>query len=356
MNNSTNVTLEQSRQRDKQHIFAEVIPIAILIVLTNGVVFLLFYKTKSLRTPANYLLLSLAISDLMTGLINIPLFIAQTINSGDYRILGASMLLHNVASFSIAYHITVITAEKYLAVVNPFGRNMMSKTTVFKTVSMVWLWSALLGTLPSFWFEKWWLSRESRSLYLYVGYNIFCLVLVFLVPFMFILYAYCVMFRAVSRSLQRRDARTTKKSTNEKKCLIILLTMAVTFAICWLPWFTMFLIYSFKNVGWINTTSHPAMKHVAQTFTIVRYLSSAIDPLLYTFFKQDFWNAFRVLFLNERQPRKPSVTQSMRKLVTQRSPAGSDENDLTIDGNLTENLVTEEMAEQNQGTDEKNIT
>ena len=350
MSNSTNTTLGQLQQRNKQHIFAEVIPIASLIVLTNGVVFLLFYKTKSLRTPANYLLLSLAISDLMTGLINIPLFIAQTLNSGDYRIMCASVLLHNVASFSIAYHITVITAEKYLAVVNPFGRNMMSEKTVSKTVSMVWLWSALLGTLPSFWFEKWLLFREPSTLYLYVGYNIFCLVFVFLVPFMFMLYAYCVMFRAIWKSLQRRDSRTSKKSTNEKKCLIILLTMAVTFAICWLPLFTMFLIYSFSNVGWINTASHPAMKHAAQTFTIVRYLSSAIDPLLYTFFKQDFWNAFRVLFLNERQARTPSVTLSMRKLVTQRSPAGSDQNDPTVDGSLIENLATEEMVELHQGT------
>ena len=69
INSSTNLTDESSGY------YAQLIPIAVLIAFVNGVVFVLYAKDKHLRTPANYLLFSLAVCDFMTGLINIPLFI-----------------------------------------------------------------------------------------------------------------------------------------------------------------------------------------------------------------------------------------------------------------------------------------
>ena len=317
MSSSNETTMSNSNDGGKYKIIPQVVPMAVLILLTNGVVFLLFFKTKSLRTPANYLLLSLAISDIMTGLINIPIFTGQLFVTEAPQLQCALLVLHNVIAFAIAYHITAIAAEKYLAVVNPFGRNMMTKKTVAKIVFVVWFWSVLLGALPSFWFYKW-QKGESLAKYLYAGYNIFCLVVVFLVPFTFILYAYCIMFRVVSsKRMQRRDTRTFKKSNNEKKCLIILLTMAIAFAACWLPWFTISIIYSLYNIRWI-TKLYPAMRSISQTFVIVRYLSSAINPLLYTFFKQDFWSAFRVVLL-KKHPRRSSTTQSIMRVVKQTS-------------------------------------
>lgn len=60
-------------------VISEVLPIAIVIVLTNSLVFYLFAKRKSLRTPTNCLLLSLSLCDFMTGFIAIPLFIIMGI-------------------------------------------------------------------------------------------------------------------------------------------------------------------------------------------------------------------------------------------------------------------------------------
>jgi len=62
----------------------------------------------------------------------------------------------------------------------------------------------------------------------------------------------------------------------------------------------------------------------------VRYVSSAINPLLYTFFKQDFWNAFRVVVL-KKPPRRPSL--SMR-LVTQRTRGSEQIDKLLLEENI----------------------
>lgn len=322
---------EPSGQHQADEILTQLVPIAVLIVITNGLVFLLFGKLRSLRTPANYLLLSLAMSDVMTGLINIPLFCVlstlddQTLDKMN-SVYCASEVFHNVISCSVAYHITAITAEKYLAVVNPFGRFLMTKKTVVKILSTVWLWSAFLGAIPASWWSSWW-NGEHRALYVQTGNNIFSLVVVFVIPYMFILYAYFIMFKAVScknrfkKSLDRKDSPAFKRASNEKKCLIILLTMAIAFAICWIPWFTLRLIFSLAYIGWIDGEDLAYMEHVSHAFIIIRYLSSAINPLLYTFFKQDFWNAFKVVVL-KKKPRRPSVTLSMRQTVRLR---GSDQ-------------------------------
>ncbi|XP_022783354.1 5-hydroxytryptamine receptor 2A-like [Stylophora pistillata] len=288
MNNSSNISLQQPTvfHQPKSNLIPQLVPIAVLIIIANGVVFYLFGKMKSLRTPANYFLLSLAISDIMTGLINIPLFLVLIymlqLSPSFYC---TSEIFHNVISFSIAYHITAITMDKYFAVVNPFGHFLMTNKTARKTLSSVWLFSAFLGSLPAIWWDSW-LELDSSALYLQAGHIIFCLSFVFFVPYTFILYAYGVMFKAVSlkrsskESSGQKDSRAFKKANNERKCLIILLLMATAFAVCWIPWFTLRVMYALYITGWVDIKDHVSLSKASQTFVIVRYISSAINPLL----------------------------------------------------------------------------
>ena len=328
MNNSSNISLQHltAFHQPKYNLASQLVPIAVSIIVANGVVFYLFGKMRSLRTPANYFLLSLSISDIMTGLINIPLLLVlEHLSSSSLSftvIYCTSEVFHNVVSISIAYHITAITMDKYLAVVNPFGRFLMTKKTVRKALSSVWLCSAFLGSVPATWWDSW-LAEDSFALYLQAGHIIFCLCVVFFVPYMFILYAYGVMFKAVSmkrsskESSGQKDSRAFKKANNERKCLIILLAMATAFAICWIPWFTLRLIYAVSTTGWIDIKDQASFTEASQMFVIIRYISSAVNPLLYTFFKQDFWSAFKIVTL-KRNSRIPSMTPSIRLTITQR--------------------------------------
>ena len=328
MNNSSNISLQHltAFHQPNYKLASQLVPIAVSIIIANGVVFYLFGKMRSLRTPANYFLLSLSISDIMTGLINIPLLLVlEHLSSSSLSftvIYCTSEVFHNVVSISIAYHITAITMDKYLAVVNPFGRFLMTRKTVRKALSSVWLCSAFLGSVPATWWDSW-LAEDSFALYLQAGHIIFCLCVVFFVPYMFILYAYGVMFKAVSmkrsskESSGQKDSRAFKKANNERKCLIILLAMATAFAICWIPWFTLRLIYAVSTTGWIDIKDQASFTEASQMFVIIRYISSAVNPLLYTFFKQDFWSAFKIVTL-KRNSRIPSMTPSIRLTITQR--------------------------------------
>ena len=75
MNNSTATDQSSPMPNFGMTALMRLLPIAIAIILSNGLVFALFCKKKSLRTSSNYLLLGLAICDFITGAVNIPYFV-----------------------------------------------------------------------------------------------------------------------------------------------------------------------------------------------------------------------------------------------------------------------------------------
>ena len=55
--------------------------LSLLATLENAVVVIIIYKNKILRTPSNRILLSLAVSNLLTGIILAPLYVAQLLSN-----------------------------------------------------------------------------------------------------------------------------------------------------------------------------------------------------------------------------------------------------------------------------------
>ena len=106
-------------------------------------------------------------------------------------------------------------------------------------------------------------------------------------------YAYMVMFKAVSGrkrpSQHGHKQRLQKKNKTDRKCIFVFALMAAIYLCCWLPYFTLMLIINIK----IYTKSNDlvAIEKAAYAFAVIRYITSATNPLLYTFFKRDFWIA-----------------------------------------------------------------
>ena len=275
------------------------LPIAIAIIVSNGLVFYLFYKRKSLRNSSNYLLLGLAVCDFLTGAVSIPYFIIFSFNvvpptSFLFRQFAFWMFaLHTFMAVSAAYHILVITGEKYLAILQPLRHHIVTKKAVFKVLAGIWFISALIAVLPL----TWWNSQSNLGL---IIYSSFCLVFVFLVPYVFMLYAFTVMFKAVSGrkrpSQHRHRQRLQKKNRTDRKCILVFALMAAIYLTCWLPHFTLMLFIHIKLYcrSYDFITDSVFLKTV-DVFSTMRFIASASNPLLYTFFKRDIWRALRGL-------------------------------------------------------------
>ena len=321
-NNSSTIPTDPG---SNQSVTAQLLPIAVLIVLINGLVFLLFAKEKRLRTPTNYLLFSLAVCDFMTGLINVPLTIVVLnglVAPPRGILLGFFLvILHNLVVVLVVYHIFAITAERYFSIVHPFRhRWQMTAKSSLKIIGAIWLAAVIIAFLPVTWFTRFLNSPQSGILtvtkQIQTGHIIFKIVFVFLVPYVFIFYSQIVMFKRIRQKTskfggERRTHSTVyRKAQDSKRCLIIFGFMAFVYAICWLPWFVISLFYSF----WfpLGENANKILLEFSHAFLILRYHTSIVNPVLYTFLKRDFLRAFKSIILRRKIRRNSSQAASTK--------------------------------------------
>ena len=284
---------------------AELIPVALLITIANGLVLVLFARRKQLRTAPNYVLFSLAICDFMSGVMNIPLFIivafTPVITSLELQFYLSILVsvLNNLTAISTCYHILVATTEKYMSIIWPVTHRLISRKTVATVLGVVWALSILVAFLPFAWVN---MEDSETQAKLQLGHVIFCLVAVFLLPYSFMIYAFVVIFKWIStqgktRSQSLSKQHLSRQASLEKRCLILFASMATVYLVCWLPWYILMLL--FKVYDKRNRLQIPA--HV---FVLFRYATSIINPALYTFFRRDFRTALKSL-LRKRRPHSP---------------------------------------------------
>lgn len=276
------------------------LPMAFLIIVVNSFVLFLFATRKKLRTPSNYLLFSLALSDLVSGIIGIPLFLAYEKTWTIDYITGYTTI-SKLNTASTAYHILVITGEKYLAIVNPLKHHSSNPNKVFRWLGLVWIASSFNALITLAWTNS--RHKDVGNL----AHDVFSFVTVFLLPYLFIVYFQVVMIKAIVK--RSNNNILIKKKTvrqrgsvaiaNEKKCIIIFAIMASLFLICWMPWFILMFLLSAKHAvpTWrekLHISKIP--EEVLKMFVVIRYCTCIINPLLYTFFKRDFMDATTTVF------------------------------------------------------------
>lgn len=277
---------------------AQLVPIASLIVVANGLVLVLFAKRRRLRTPANYVLFSLAICDFMNGVLNIPLLIivafTPAVKSSELSLsLGFLVsVLHNLTAICTCYHILFATTEKYLSIIRPLRHRSIRRKTVVTVLGIVWALSVVVAFFPLIA----WVNMKDKDINakLRLGHAIFCLFAVFLLPYSFIIYAFVVIFRWISSQGKTNSkalckVELSRQSALEKRCLTLFVTMAMIYLICWLPWYILVLLHRVYN-----NSNH--LKIPSQVFLLLRYATSITNPALYTFFRRDFKMALKSLF------------------------------------------------------------
>lgn len=99
---------------------ADVVPLvlAVLIISINSVVLVLMSRKRHLRSNTNLLLGSLALSDLLTGLVSVPLFSTCNIVRQS-AICVSEEQMSRFISASIVCHLMSVTVDRYLAILHP---------------------------------------------------------------------------------------------------------------------------------------------------------------------------------------------------------------------------------------------
>lgn len=276
------------------------IVLSFLIIAINILVLVLFVRRRPLRTKTNLLLVSLSVSDLMMGLLGIPMNTACNALVGYQSFSGlciSAAAVYRFIAVSTIYHILIITAERYVSVIFPFNYMMMiTKRRILTLISAVWIFSLFMALIQLAWQEfDDFTSLNPTKLRWGLIYNIIGVVLCLLVPLALMLFFYARMFSVIRHQAQQirkinhlhescgGGSTRGKHLVAEKRAITIFALMLGIFTCCWSTWYLMlFQEYLSQDVFYALPLDWLLV------FDFLRFSTSFINPMLYTFLKQDF--------------------------------------------------------------------
>lgn len=277
----------------------------IVTVCGNLLVTVSIIYFKQLHTPTNYLIVSLAVSDLLLGLLVMLPSMIQLVETcwyfGDIlcKVYMSSDVMLCTASI---INLSSISIDRYCAVIHPLlYRTKMSVNVVLLMIFFSWSISGVVGFGMIFFklnilgiedFYNNFVACEGRCVLFQSGLSsTVSSVLSFNIPGIIMISVYLKIFFVAKKqflSIQNTSCTTSARISNKKqtKATKTLAVIMGAFILCWTPFFVCNIIDPFISY------STPAA--LFETLVWVGYINSTLNPIIYAFFYAWFRKAFRL--------------------------------------------------------------
>ncbi|KAM4865668.1 5-hydroxytryptamine receptor 1B [Thomomys bottae] len=321
--------------------------ITLATTLSNAFVIATVSRTRKLHTPANYLIASLAVTDLLVSILVMPISTLYTV-SGRWtlgQVVCDLWLSSDITCCTASImHLCVIALDRYWAITDAVEYS--AKRTPGRAalmIALVWVFSISISLPPFFWRQG--QAGDCLVNTDHVLYTVYSTVGAFYLPTLLLIALYGRIYvEARSRILKQTPRRPGKRltraqlltdspgstssvtSTNspapdapsesgspvyvnqvkvrisdallEKKKLMAARERKATktlgiilgaFIVCWLPFFIISLVMPIcKDACWFHMA-------IFDFFNWLGYLNSLINPIIYTMSNEDFKQAFQKL-------------------------------------------------------------
>ena len=127
----------------------------LIIVCGNILTILAVRLSRRLRhVVSNYLILNLAISDLLVGLTllyHLAFYFSETINK-TIATCVLRVVMISLGCCASVYNVSAIAADRYIAIIYPFSYStQITKKVIFTIISIGWFSSITIATMPVYW-------------------------------------------------------------------------------------------------------------------------------------------------------------------------------------------------------------
>ncbi|XP_026181593.1 somatostatin receptor type 5-like isoform X2 [Mastacembelus armatus] len=263
--------------------------------LGNTLAIYVVVRYAKMKTVTNMYILNLALADELY-ILGIPFLGTNSALSywpyGDF-LCKVCMTADAMSQFTSTFCLTVMSIDRYLAVVYPIRSAKWRRPQVAKVFSgMVWVVSFLIVlpvTIYSHVQEEfntcnitWPAPRDLWS----IVFILYTSILGFFGPLIVICLCYLLIVIKVRSAGVR--AGLTKRRKSERKVTRMVVIIVLVFAFCWLPFFIANIVNLIYIIPENNTT-------VAVYFflVILTYVNSCANPILYGFLSDNFKQSFQ---------------------------------------------------------------
>eukprot|EP00073_Rattus_norvegicus_P053092 XP_017455476.1 PREDICTED: melanopsin isoform X3 [Rattus norvegicus] len=263
-------------------------------MLGNLTVIYTFCRNRGLRTPANMLIINLAVSDFLMSFTQAPVFFASSLyKKWLFGETGCKFYAFCGAVFGIVSMITLtaIAMDRYLVITRPLATiGMRSKRRTALVLLGVWLY-ALAWSLPPFFG---WSAYVPEGLLtscswdyvtftpLVRAYTMLLFCFVFFLPLLIIIFCYIFIFRAIRETGRACEGcgesplrrRQWQRLQSEWKMAKVALIVILLFVLSWAPYSTVAL------VGFAGY-SHILTPYMSSVPAVIAKASAIHNPIIY---------------------------------------------------------------------------
>ncbi|KAM6912238.1 B2 bradykinin receptor-like [Xenentodon cancila] len=293
-----------------------VIPVYILIIAVLGILFnvfvlMVFCLHKKACTMAEIYLSNLAAADLV--LVSCLPFWAVVISrrftwpfdESLCKIVNVGIVMNAYCSI---YFLVLVSIDRYVALVHPMTQMRLRRPCYAKLgCLLVWVLGFLLS-LPSLIFRRLDVDVKNSSSCIidypentYLLFELMLFIFSFCIPISII--SFCT-FKII-KVLRNRLIEGLESQNTDQKATTLVLAVLFAFLICWVPFHLTKVPTILKDMNILTECSLLYIHHICQqAFTYFAFFNSVLNPILYVIVGKNFRKKTRELFKQWRHKRK----------------------------------------------------
>ena len=261
----------------------------IIGVPANISLIFLVARVRELRTAPNILLANLAVGDLIFLLVSTPISISNGFPSSptiSFALCKVYLVIYYVSFAVSSLSLTVISLERYAAIVKPFTlRNAReSRHTLAVCTLVIWVISILLFGIYPMQIVITHRINVCTVDYHSQKYKVFFLlqmILLYLFPLLCMTVFYALCTHELLRKRRILGQRSTGRASSDRSRMRVafnLMLITLLFAICWLPNYIYYTWFIFVT-NYLSFTTK-AFEVVMYMKTVFYYLASCVNPIV----------------------------------------------------------------------------
>ncbi|XP_059204146.1 somatostatin receptor type 5 [Centropristis striata] len=276
------------------------IPLIYIIVCIIGlggntlVIHIVLHYSK-IESVTNIYILNLAIADELF-MLGLPFLAVQnTLQSWPFGsfMCRLVMTVDSINQFTSIFCLTVMSIDRYLAVVHPIRSSKWRRPQVAKTVNgTVWALSFLV-VLPVVIFAN--IQKKGGTCNIAwpqpaniweAAFIIYTSTVGFFCPLLIICLCYLLIVFKVRSSGKKVHATSTKRRKSERKVTRMVVIVVAVFVFCWLPFYAL-------NIINLLVSLPPEYQGLYYFVVVLGYANSCANPIVYGFLSDNFKRGFR---------------------------------------------------------------